>query len=127
MRVLRFGLIGLVAAAVHYGIAVGLTWFAGIPPQAANVCGYLLALLVSYHGQDRYTFARSPKNAPRFARFAATSLGGFLLNAASYASLLRFTSLDYRIALALVLGVVATLTYLVLGRWVFKPAAGLAA
>ena len=127
MRAVRFGLVGITAAAVHYGVAVGLTLLVRMPPQLANVCGYLLAFVVSYHGQDRYTFSGSPKRRPRLLKFAATSLGGFLINAASYASLLHFTRLDYRIALALVLSVVATLTYLVLGRWVFKTADGLAA
>ena len=127
MRALRFGLVGLCAAAVHYSVAVGLTWLIDMPPQIANACGHVLAFVVSYRGQDRYTFSRSPKRSPRLPKFAATSLGGFLLNALSYASLLHFTRLDYRVALALVLSVVAALTYLVLGRWVFKTAEGLAA
>lgn len=127
MRAVRFGLIGIAAAAVHYGVAVGLVSLINFRPQIANVGGYSLAFVVSYLGQGRYTFVRSVTGSTRFWRFAATSISGFLLNAAAYATLLHFTSIDYRVALGLVLTVVATLTYIVLGRWVFDVRASPAA
>lgn len=119
VRVVRFGLVGLAAAAVHYGVAISLVMLVDWSPQVANVGGYLPALLVSYHGQGRYTFRMSPKNQSRFWRFAATSFAGLMINAAGYAIVLHFTNLDYRIALGLVLIAAALLTYLALGRWVF--------
>ncbi len=110
---------GVAAAIVHYSLAVFTVAVLGFPPQAGNVAGYTVALLVSYVGQARFTFADSARHRLSFVRFSATSLLAFAINFVAYAALLRWTSLDYRVALLLVLGGVAGFTYLVLNKWVF--------
>jgi putative flippase GtrA len=85
----------------------------------ANVGGYCTGLLVSFVGQSRLTFASANTGALEFTKFALTSLTGFVVNALAYDALLRWTGLDYRFALLLVLLAVAALTYLSMSRWVF--------
>ncbi len=110
---------GVLAAATHFGVAVALVSMGHWPPLLANVGGYLVALIVSYQGQSRLTFAGSSPGDRRLLKFTVTSLTAFALNSAAYAALLRWTSLDYRIALALVLVSVAVATYAALSLWVF--------
>lgn len=119
LRYLRFAVVGAAAATTHFCVAVAVVSFIAWPPQAANVVGYLAALMVSYIGQSRWTFAHSGEGTLRFAKFTATSFSAFVLNAALYAALLRWTRLDYRIALIAVLLAVAVLTFLTLSSWVF--------
>jgi putative flippase GtrA len=118
-RLVRFGIVGAVAAATHFFVTIGFVSLGGWRPQLANVAGYAVALAVSYLGQALWTFGQSGVNAVDFTKFAATSLTGFAANALTYASLLRWTGLDYRLALALVLLLVAMLTFLSLNHWVF--------
>lgn len=117
--IVPFALVGLSAAAMHYSLAVAGVMFLRLSPLASNVCGYVAALLVSYLGQSRFTFASAARPPQTVLRFVTVSLSGFVLNYVSYAALLRWTTLDYRIALLLVLIGVAGLTYLTLSKWVF--------
>jgi putative flippase GtrA len=119
VRLLPFGLVGAFAALVHYSVAIASVALLHFHPQVGNVCGYLVALVVSYLGQSRFTFPDAERRSNNFLRFTITSLSAFLLNALAYAALLRWTSLDYRIALFLVLLGVAAFTFLVLNKWVF--------
>lgn len=119
IRYVRFAIVGAIAAAVHFFVTVSFVSATGWPPQAANVAGYCVALLASYLGQSRWTFGQAGVSAIPFAKFVTTSLAGFALNAVTYAALLRWTRLDYRIALLLVLFFVAMVTFLSLSNWVF--------
>lgn len=119
LRGVRFAAVGTFAAATHFCVAVAFVSFVHWSPQLANVAGYAVALLASYLGQALWTFEQRGVSVTHFAKFAVTSLSGFIINAAAYAALLRWTHLDYRIALVLVLMLVAALTFLGLSKWVF--------
>jgi putative flippase GtrA len=118
-RYARFVVVGGTAGATHFVTATVFASFARWPPQWANVAGYVVALLTSYLGQSLWTFSRRQLSLTSFARFTATSLTGFLLNVILYGALLRWTQLDYRIALLLVIGTVAVVTFLGMNHWVF--------
>lgn len=118
-RYARFVVVGAVAGATHFLVAVGLVSLAGWAPQFANIAGYCVALVTSYLGQSRWTFSQPGVSLASFLRFALTSFSGFVLNAAAYAALLYWTRLDYRVALFLVMLLVAVLTFLGLNKWVF--------
>lgn len=118
-RYLSFVGVGACAAATHFGCAVALVALFAWTPVYANVGGYCAGLLVSFAGQSHLTFGSTQVGVAELAKFTATSLTGFALNALAYATLLRWTSLDYRVALLLVLLGVAALTYVLMSRWVF--------
>lgn len=124
-QVLRFALVGAVATATHFAVAVAAVRLDWAQPRLANVLGFAVAFAVSFLGQWRVTFAGA--HAP-FARalpaYFAVSLGGFALNAAAYHLLLRHTALRYDLALALVLAAVAVCTYAASRWWAFRPARG---
>ena len=124
-RLAWFVAVGCTAAAVHFGVVVGLVAQAGWPPLQANVFGWLAAVGVSYFGHHRLTFAQARAPAWRAARrFILLSAAGFAINEASYALLLHGTGIGYRMALALVLAGVALFTYWASRRWAFASSTG---
>lgn len=120
-RIAFFIIVGCAAAAVHFGTVVALVEALRAAPLLANVAGWLVAFVVSFTGQSRLTFrSHGTPWAVALPRFFLLSLGGFLMNEGAYALLLRWTVLPYDVALALVLVVVAVVTYLLGSRWAFR-------
>lgn len=115
-----FAVVGVTAMLVHLGTVslMFVPW--GIHPLVANVLGFLIAFQVSHAGHRVFTFTTSTAtvNNTRI-RFFAVAVGSFLVNEALYAALLHFTTLDYRVALAIVLVVVAALTFFLARNWAF--------
>ncbi len=115
-----FGVVGITAMLVHLGTVslMFVPW--GIHPLAANVLGFFIAFQVSHAGHRAFTFNASTTSASHTRlKFFAVAVGSFLVNEAMYATILHFTSLDYRIALAIVLVVVAALTFFLARNWAF--------
>jgi putative flippase GtrA len=115
-----FAVVGVAAMAVHLGSVSLLLVPFGLPPLVANVIGFLLAFQVSHAGHHRLTFAaaEAPPGRSRL-RFFLVALGSFVVNELMYAAMLRFTDLDYRAALAIVLVAVAALTFVSARGWAF--------
>jgi putative flippase GtrA len=105
---------------VHLGSVALVLVPLGLPPLVANIFAFLLAFQVSHLGHHRFTFsvADAPMARSR-RRFFMVALSSFLVNEAMYALLLRFTDLDYRVALAVVLIAVAALTFVSARQWAF--------
>ncbi|MBI5255470.1 MAG: GtrA family protein [Burkholderiales bacterium] len=124
-RVLRFILVGGLAAAVHWLAVVLLVSRWGWPPVLANVPAWAVALGVSFAGHHRWTFGghgAAPGRA--FGRFFVVSAAAFCLNEAAYALLLHWSRMHYGLLLALVLAGVAALTYLANRHWAFLRTPG---
>ncbi|MDB6060653.1 MAG: GtrA family protein [Verrucomicrobiaceae bacterium] len=117
----RFGAVGIAAMAVHWIIVALLVPF-GIAPLIANIIGFAIAFNVSYFGHRNWTFNSAAAHSNTFTRFLTVAIASFLLNEAMYSLLLRFTALDYRVALFIVLGAVAALTFVLSRYWAFRQA-----
>lgn len=117
---LRFIIVGVSALLTHWLVVILLVSVAGLPPLGANVIAFLVAFNVSYFGHRHLTFNASERShrqtLPRFATVAASS---FLVNETLYWLLLNFTPLRYDLAMLLVLGTVAGMTYLLGKFWAF--------
>ena len=119
-RLLRFGIVGGLAALVHLSVVMMLVEGVRLSPLRANVAGFALAFLVSYGGQRHFTFhdGGSP-HRQALPRFLLVTIAGWLLNQGLFALLLACTPLPYALALGLVLALVASLTFLLGKYWVF--------
>ncbi|MCY1559138.1 GtrA-like protein [compost metagenome] len=108
---------------VHFSLVGWVLVPIGLSPLLANLLGFLMAFKVSYWGHRLKTFgARHVPHLKALPRFFLVASLGFVLNETLYFLLLRYTQLDYRDALLLVLAAVAGLTFL-LGRfWAFQGA-----
>ena len=116
-----FVAVGCTAAAVHFGVVVGLVSGLGLQPLVANILGWLVAFVVSFLGQWQLTFrAHGAPWLRALRRFFVLSLTGFVINETAYAVLLRFTPFRYDVLLAIVLVGVAVMTYLLGSRWAFR-------
>ncbi len=118
-EVVAFGAVGVTAFLVHFAV-VAITVPLGVPPLLANVFGFLAAFAVSFLGHSRWSFpAEGRPAAAALKRFAVVAVSGFALNESAYAMLLRWTQLDYRMALFIVLCAVAGLSWLAGRYWAF--------
>ena len=118
-----FGVVGVTAMLVHLGCVAFILVPAGLDPLAANVLAFLIAFQVSHSGHRRLTFAASSLTAPASQsrlRFFAVAMGSFAINELMYWALLRFTNLDYRLALAIVLILVSAMTFFLARNWAFS-------
>ncbi len=120
-QVVRFGLVGAAAAATHFGVAVASVRALALDPQLANVVGFVVAFTVSFLGQWRWTFgAHGAPLARALPSYFLVALGGFAVNAIAYRWLLMHTPLRYDVALALVIGFVAAMTFVLSRFWAFR-------
>jgi putative flippase GtrA len=117
----RFGSVGLVATGAHSVIyLVALT---ELTPQAANIAGYLCAVLISYFGHGRITFRQGTaiKGATdfRFLRFVTVSLLGLMLNAGFVHLAVNILKAPAWTGVVFISFLTPVCTYILLKRWVF--------
>ena len=115
-----FGAVGITAMLVHLGCVALILVPLGLDPLIANLIAFLIAFQVSHAGHQRLTFSHQEAPVARSRlRFFGVALMSFVINELMYWVLLRFTSLDYRAALAMVLVAVAALTFVIARQWAF--------
>jgi putative flippase GtrA len=120
-RILRFAMVGLSAAAIHYVSVVILVEALATPPLQANVAGFLISFWMSYFGHRFWTFGdQASINKRSFFRFFATALLGFGMNELLFYLMLSHTAIPYTIALAIAVFTVAISTYFLSRLWAFR-------
>ena len=93
-------------------------------PLAANVVGFLLSFAWCFFGHARWTFPAEGRDVGvALRRFAIISLLSFALTEAGYAAVLAWTTVDYRLALLLVVQTLAAAKLLASKYWAFATAA----
>lgn len=120
-----FVVTGTAAALAHLALVGLLVEQAALPPLRANVAGFAVAFLLSYAGHRHLSFAATAVPHRRaLPRFLGVALAGLALNQALFALLLAWTRLPYGLALFLVLGAVAAVTFVLARHWAFARGAG---
>ncbi|MFN5511944.1 MAG: GtrA family protein [Burkholderiales bacterium] len=119
-RLLRFGLVGLAATAVHLAVLAALIRWCGWAVLWANSLAFCAAFLMSFSGNYRWTFRARIDRAIALRRFLITSVAGFGLNTAVLAFMVHGMSMP-----ALPSGMVAALlmpvfAYVASRVWVFR-------
>jgi putative flippase GtrA len=115
-----FGVVGVTAMLIHLGSVALILVPLGLAPLIANIIAFILAFQVSYAGHRYFTFRNQETTLSRSrGRFFLVALMSFAVNELLYWALLQYTLLDFRIALALVLVAVATLTFVLARYWAF--------
>ncbi len=120
-QLIRFVIIGAAASLVHLAVVWYLVDQWAIKELVANVIAYIIAVQVSFWGHHSWSFSgHGGGKRKSMAKFISVSLSGLALNQLSFYLLLKFTPLDYRVALVLVLGFVAVFTFVFSKLWAFK-------
>jgi putative flippase GtrA len=115
---LSFGLVGLVAAAVHTGVFAALRQ--AMWPELANALGFVIAFGVSFIGHRYVSFADTTTAVGQsLLRFGVTALLGFAANELSFVLMWRVLQWPDLLSLWIAMVVAAVQTFW-LGRfWAF--------
>ncbi len=118
-ELVRFGLVGVSATLVHYTSAVAFMWLGGAP-RPANVFAFMLAFQFSFWCHYNWSFGSSGvSKRVAFMRFAAISVGAFLVNHAVFSMVIERAAVRPEVVLALVLALTAGVTFMFGKYWVF--------
>jgi putative flippase GtrA len=103
-RLFYFISIGVAAAGVHLFTVFNLVHFLHTPALIANIFGFLIAFNISFVGHKHLTFSQLQKQKVlRLPHFFLVATTGGIINELLYFVLLRCTTLNYLLALILVL------------------------
>ncbi|MFC3106626.1 GtrA family protein [Undibacterium arcticum] len=122
LRLVRFGIVGLASAAVHYLVVVGLVELTYMHPLVANIIGFATSVWVSYFGHRHWTFGEhtTTSTSTSMMRFLATAVLGFCVNELLFYLLLHFLTLPYYVSLIIDDAIVAVMTYTLSHLWAFR-------
>jgi len=117
-QLFAFGLVGVVATGVHYGVALTLTELFSVSIYLANLVGFCSAVLVSLLGHSTLTFKAS-LNPTIVKRFVFVALAALAVSETVLALLQNFFALHHRIALAIVVMIIPIATFVINKFWVY--------
>jgi putative flippase GtrA len=118
IRLVRFGVCGLLATGLHVGVAVVLISHAGASQALANTVAFACATCWSYLVNTLWSFSSSLR-LRNVWRFIAVSLGGVALTGlVSY--LAQVAGAGPWIGIAMVVCAVTPLTFLTHRRWTYR-------
>lgn len=117
-ELLRYLIAGAFNTAFGFGIYAALVWI-GLDRYLAQAIGYVLGTAFNYFTYSRGVFTNS---SPAKMRFVLSYVGNYAVNLLLLGLVSRFLPNAYAAGAVTTILVVA-LNYLVLKRWVFKPAA----
>lgn len=119
-QLLRFGLVGVSAASIHFGTVIILVQKFLLLPLVANVFGFLVSFQVSYWGHRLWTFRRTTiMHSATFPKLLLVQLLNLSLNELLFYVFLLM-NLPYPLALLIVLTILPVFTFLSSKLWVFK-------
>lgn len=123
----RFGVVGVAATLVHYGVALAVAQ-AGGRLLLANLAGFVVAFAVSFLGHHRWTFRHGGAPARRIgqaaARFLLVSGSSFVFSTVVLAGLQAQGRLAPPVALAIAVLVVPLVNFVAARGWAFAHPGG---
>lgn len=110
-EVLRFGLVGVLAAVVDFGLLTLIIHF-GASPYAARIGSVAVALVFTWLMNRNLTFAAGvPPSWREFAHYTATSMVGMVINYTLYSAAV-YLGLPLWLAFCIGVGVAAVFNFL---------------
>lgn len=119
LQLMRFAIVGLIAASVHFCTVVLLVQCLLIAPLLANIVGFLAGFQVTYWGHHLWTFSEvAVLHRIALPKLLLVQLIAFAANELLFYIFLSL-HLSYWIALLIVLTILPIFTFIVNKRWVF--------
>ncbi|MBN1684681.1 MAG: GtrA family protein [Gammaproteobacteria bacterium] len=120
-QLIRFGIVGCIAAMVNMLIVILLVEQFAWHPLVANILAFLIAFQVSYFGHCYWSFSnRTVCHKHSVPRFLIVAIVSFILNEGLFYLFLTVLNLYYVLALFLVLIIVPTFTFINSKWWAFN-------
>lgn len=106
---MKFGIVGMIAFLIDYGLMVALTEFFGVPYLISNTISFTVSVVFNYVASMRYVFERRDDMSRRreFIIFVVLSIIGLILNDLFMWLFVSVWFIDYRIAKIIVTVLVA--------------------
>lgn len=121
MQIIKFVVVGILAALVHLSVLWLLVNLLGVFPLIANAIAFALAFSVSFLGQSLWTFSHKTHNHTAMIRYLVIQLTcSFVLNQGLYTVLIVYTSLNYLVASFMALATIPIITFTLSKYWAFK-------
>jgi putative flippase GtrA len=117
---LRFGIVGVLTALVHYGLLYAGVELAGLPATLASSVGFLVAVVFNYFMHYNWTFGEPAPHGRTLRRYLVMISCGFLINAGVMLIGENLGSLHYLLVQALALVAVVLWNFVVSNTWVFR-------
>jgi putative flippase GtrA len=120
-QLFRFGVVGALAASVHFLSVYAIVSIIDLIPIIANIFAFLIAFIVSYFGHSLWTFGHKKHNHSSAAtKFFSVAVFSFIVNEGGYFLLLEYTSMHYLLSLFIVLITVPVMTFILSKYWAFN-------
>lgn len=119
----RFAIVGLAATGTHAAVALCLLEFGLLSAFPANICGFLVAFVVSFTGHHLWSFSGSRddgRTGQRMRRFFILAIAGFALNSGILAAWLDLTAWPDALGILVSIAIVPALTFLGARLWAFS-------
>ena len=106
---MKFGIVGVIAFLIDYGLMVALTEFFGVSYLISNTISFTVSVVFNYVASMRYVFERRDDMSRRreFIIFVVLSIIGLILNDLFMWLFVSVWFIDYRIAKIIVTVLVA--------------------
>lgn len=122
---LRFAVVGVLTALIHYSALAVLVQLAGWNSTAASSLGFAMAVGFNYFMHYHWTFSAGPGIDPvphgrALLRYALMIAGGFLINGVLMFTATELWAWHYLLAQALALAALVTWNFLLASRWVYR-------
>ena len=106
---MKFGIVGVIAFLIDYGLMVALTEFFGVPYLISNTISFTVSVVFNYVASMRYVFERRDDMSRHreFIIFVVLSIIGLILNDLFMWLFVSVWFIDYHIAKIIVTVLVA--------------------
>lgn len=119
-QLFRFGIVGSLAAILHFSVVVLLVQKFALPPLTANLFGFGCGFQISYWGHRSWTFrATEILHRIAFTKLIIVQIINLTLNETLYYVMLSM-HLPYQVALLIVLTTLPIFTFMMSKLWVFQ-------
>jgi len=119
-RTLRFGVVGVLTAVLHYGLLYVGVEALQLSATVASSLGFVVAVIFNYMMHYSWTFGEPAPHGRTLRRYLVMITCGFLINAAVMYAGVHWLVLHYLLTQALALVVVVLWNFVLSNVWVFR-------
>ena len=119
-KLVRFSIVGVITAGVHYGLLFLLVEFLDLQTTLASSVGFLVAVALNYLMHYSWTFAAPVPHGRAVFRYIVMISLGFLINGGVMQFGVLMLGFNYLLVQLVAFVAVITWNFLVSSLWVFR-------
>ena len=119
-KVMRFGVVGVLTAVLHYGVLYLGVELADLRATISSSLGFVMAVIFNYLMHYSWTFGEPAPHGRTLRRYLVMIICGFVINAGIMYASEQWWSMQYLLAQAVALVVVVLWNFVVSNTWVFR-------